>query len=342
MRKLLFVNEKWPANVKEYGPSSSDHVLLSAFKNTNLGDHRAFHFDEYFYEHNKKGDFKLLEEVIDYKPDLIVYSWLAGFHNPEVDTIKLIHKLGHKIVCIWWDFMWPKSMEAAELLSPFIDAHIIMDNPFAPFQIPMHSKRKHLPLWTPNDQTLFYGDPNSKRLIDIQFCGDITGGGKYREEYIKKLEKLKYNVFISGKSKDKREPIKGYTDKLRQTKIVPNLSNGLLKGRIFETTLCGAMLMEPEKSVCSAYFVKGKEYVPYEDEKDYFDKIRYYLEHENERLEIAVAGHKRVNDKYNTRRFWRIVLNKVGLLDVDENELYGRDRMQIDDCIEQAYNPIEG
>lgn len=49
----------------------------------------------------------------------------------------------------------------------------------------------------------------------------------------------------------------------------------------------------------AAYFTDGKELVIYEDEKDLFDKIDYYLEHENERKQIAHSGYKKVKEYFD-------------------------------------------
>jgi hypothetical protein len=344
MVKLYFIDEKWPANMKEYGESQTEHVLHASFGNTGLGEYKKFHFDEYFYEHGKKGDFKLIEEIIDYKPDLVVYSWLVGIHNPEPHTLKIINKLGFKIVCIWWDFLWKLSMETAEQLTPFVNMHIPMGDPYIAYKIPMHSKRKHLPLWTPNDNTMYYGNPSSKREIDIAFSGDIYRNEGYRKDYIDAIEKMNYNVYVGGKLKEDRVPINEFTKTLRNTKIIPNFTKGDLKGRVFEATLIGAMLMEPEKSPTEAFFIPDKEYVRYSDHNDFVDKVKYYIEHDYERIEIAKAGQARSNNNYSTERFWKLIFYKLGIIKyLDTNLLYNKhSQMPIDKIIEDSYIPVGG
>jgi hypothetical protein len=340
--KIFFIDEKWPANTREYGESQTEHVLHTSFGNTGLGEYKKFHFDEYRYEHGVSGDLKLIDEIIDYKPDLVVYSWLVGFYNPKPMTLKIINKLGFKIACIWWDYMWKTSMETAESITNFVNMHLPVGNPYVSYQIPMHSKRKHLVLWTPNDNTIYYGDPESKRDIDISFSGDIYRDAGYRRDYIQSLEGLGYNLYVGGKLKEERLPPKEFTDILRRTKIIPNFTKGDLKGRVFEATLVGSLLMEPEKSPCSAYFIPNKEYVTYKDADDFLDKVKYYLEHDEERIKIAKAGHERSVNKYSTERFWKLIFYKLGIMKyLDENILYNRpNQMDIDAIIENSYSPI--
>jgi spore maturation protein CgeB len=42
---------------------------------------------------------------------------------------------------------------------------------------------------------------------------------------------------------------------------------------------------------------------------DLFEKIRYYLEHEEERLLIANSGQKKTEQLYSAKTFWDKTLN---------------------------------
>ena len=63
-----------------------------------------------------------------------------------------------------------------------------------------------------------------------------------------------------------------------------------LNGRVFEAMLCGAVSVDSED--------------------DLIDKIKYFLEHEDERLEIAARGELKVRQYYNHIEFWEKVINK--------------------------------
>jgi spore maturation protein CgeB len=84
------------------------------------------------------------------------------------------------------------------------------------------------------------------------------------------------------------------------SKITLNMSsaskNGVLqiKGRDFEAPGCGTLLITKYNEEIKEYFALGKEIVTYHDELDAAQKIRYYLDNEQEREQIADAGYRRV------------------------------------------------
>jgi len=60
----------------------------------------------------------------------------------------------------------------------------------------------------------------------------------------------------------------------------------------------------------------AKNYLALNSENDLIDKIKYYLEHEDERSEIAARGNKKVQQYYNHTQFWENVINKLEELQV--------------------------
>lgn len=71
------------------------------------------------------------------------------------------------------------------------------------------------------------------------------------------------------------------------------------------------MLLEAENPDTARYFEPMVDYVPFSDEKDLIEKVRYYLSHDNEREAIAANGHRKVREKYNCKEFWRRVIEKA-------------------------------
>ncbi|MCK4352483.1 glycosyltransferase [candidate division WOR-3 bacterium] len=63
--------------------------------------------------------------------------------------------------------------------------------------------------------------------------------------------------------------------------------------RLFEATGVGALLLTDYKDNLKDLFEIGKEVVTYKNAKEAVKKIKYYLEHEDEREKIAKAGQKR-------------------------------------------------
>ncbi len=62
---------------------------------------------------------------------------------------------------------------------------------------------------------------------------------------------------------------------------------------LFETTGIGSLLVTDHKANLSKLFEPGKEIVVYNGVQDCVEKIRYYLEHDEERESIAKAGQRR-------------------------------------------------
>jgi len=93
------------------------------------------------------------------------------------------------------------------------------------------------------------------------------------------------------------------------SKIVLDINWGLmpvegLSNRSFEVTGCGAMFMTDHvrEDIKRAY-IEGKEVVLFKNEKDFREKIIYYLEHDDERELIAQAAYKHTIQEhtYNNR-----------------------------------------
>ncbi len=66
---------------------------------------------------------------------------------------------------------------------------------------------------------------------------------------------------------------------------------------------CGGFLITNYQEDMLRFFVPGEDFVYYESRQDLLDKIGYYLEHEDERKEIAKSGHEKIinNHTYEQR-----------------------------------------
>jgi spore maturation protein CgeB len=122
-------------------------------------------------------------------------------------------------------------------------------------------------------------------------------------------------IYCSAFNRADQPPHDKYLELLRRTKIGLNFSASVhsdqLKMRIFETMSCGALLMENENAQTKCYFTPMKDYVTFCSPADLLDKVRYYLEHENERLEIAGSGSARVRERYDYAHFWKAITDKL-------------------------------
>jgi hypothetical protein len=76
----------------------------------------------------------------------------------------------------------------------------------------------------------------------------------------------------------------------RHIDVAENYANNM---RLYEATGCGALLVTDFKENLSEIFVPDKEVITYGCAEEATEKINYYLNHEKERKEVALAGQNR-------------------------------------------------
>lgn len=69
--------------------------------------------------------------------------------------------------------------------------------------------------------------------------------------------------------------------------------------RIWDVLGCGGFLITNYQAEVPEYFEIGKDLEVYENTNDLIQKVNYYLQHDSERIEIALNGYEKVT-KYNT------------------------------------------
>lgn len=108
-----------------------------------------------------------------------------------------------------------------------------------------------------------------------------------------------------------------YLNHFRESAINLNLVNGNaetgLNMRHFEITAAGGFMMCYDQAELAEHFEVGKECVVFRNETDLLEKIRYYLDHPDERLAIALAGQKRTLSSHLYRHRLQALLKSVEL-----------------------------
>lgn len=67
-----------------------------------------------------------------------------------------------------------------------------------------------------------------------------------------------------------------------------------LSQRIWDVLACGGFLLTNYQAEIPDYFEIGKDLETYESMEELEEKVRYYLSHEDERMEIAISGYEKV------------------------------------------------
>lgn len=119
--------------------------------------------------------------------------------------------------------------------------------------------------------------------IDVGFCGNIGNRG----HVINSLDKynIKKDIFVIGD--DMVNAINSYKIHLNC-----NISNDI-NYRTFETTGCNTLLLTNYTPGLEKLFEIDKEIIVYDSIEDLDNKVKYYLENDKKREEIALAGYNR-------------------------------------------------
>lgn len=142
---------------------------------------------------------------------------------------------------------------------------------------------------------------------DVGFLGNFSGAVQHeRNRWLARLAALPGDARVelgSGLFGD------DYVRFLQRSRISFNLSlTGDVNMRCFEAAACGAMTMIDAGAAAQVarWFEPGREIVVY-DEHDLEDRIAHFLHREDERLEIAHAGWRRVQQHAPRQRMERLL-----------------------------------
>jgi hypothetical protein len=81
----------------------------------------------------------------------------------------------------------------------------------------------------------------------------------------------------------------------RHIDVAENYANNM---RLYEATGCGALLVTDFKENLPEIFIPDKEVITYRCAEEATEKINYYLNHEKERKEVALAGQNRTLNEH--------------------------------------------
>jgi len=83
--------------------------------------------------------------------------------------------------------------------------------------------------------------------------------------------------------------------------------------RIFEVLAAGGFLLTDHYEEIAELFEIGKEVETYSSARELREKVEYYLNHEEERIQIAAAGKKKFYELYTWEQRAKDFASKVGL-----------------------------
>jgi hypothetical protein len=311
MPHLFFITEKWCDGNPACARTNSEHNLFGSLESSGLATHECFHFDEFFHAHGTRADEAIIKRLrtASLRPDAVIATPLWGCDlSPDPTTYERISATGLPLIFLWFDAVHDHMREWARQLSRFAVASIAFD-------LSVHDlfdDPAFVPMWTPQDTRIFH-DAGRERTIDVSFAGSL-GCYPDRREALARLPEAGINVFQSGGQREMNLGVREYAAIHQRSKIALNFAKApgtdrtQVKGRAFEATHCGSMLLEEDNVHIRRWFEPGKDYVPFVNPADLIDKVRYYLGHPEERQRIANNGHEKATRLYNEKAFWQRVL----------------------------------
>lgn len=300
---ILFVTERHADCNASGSLSNSHHNLFGSLECSGLATYSNFFFED----HLRRMDDDLIRYHRSQKPDITVVTPIAGWgSNPTHRSLAEISKTS-PLAFVWFDISHKVVKEAARAVEPFTKINIVLDNPFF---IP---DNKYIALWTPQD-TRLYNDPCLERDIDVSFLGSLHGYPD-RHQYLSFLKMNGVPIHQYGGQREQNLSPQTYAQFMQRSKIALNFSKTVTgvqqtKGRLWEASLCGAMVMEDASLGTSQWFEPFKDYVPFFCDEDLVEKINYYLKNPEKTAEIAANGKQKSTMHYSPRNWWSIVINK--------------------------------
>src|ERR1051325_10789424 len=142
----------------------------------------------------------------------------------------------------------------------------------------------------------FHRDHQVERMYDIGFVGYVN--------LVEQQERLRLLMELSRRYRMNEFLQPTYLHDMAriysQSKIVVNMPNrGGFNMRVYEPMACGAMLLTEDTGNGQKEYLKpGVHLEIYRSKEELFEKIDYYLTHEEERQKIAAAGQQEVRGKH--------------------------------------------
>ncbi|MCR9247221.1 MAG: glycosyltransferase [bacterium] len=314
---VMFVFGRWHGCRPGGPPSSHLHNLVGSLASTGLAPAVHFATDELGTRGCDRAFYDRCHEV---RPAVIVIGLSLGaamFERslPRVETlVRLRRELAVPVVAIVGNTSRAGFMDLANAYSPVVDVFDVWDN-YEVYREQAVEPDKFTPTWTPQDPTLFH-DPGRERDLDIVFVGDLESGPE-RAEVVEFLHGLGIRVQCFGGQNGDGLPIDEVAEIYQRARIVLNsahVEGSILAchGRVFEATMCGALLLERENPHTGRWLDSRMDYAAYRNSEELALAARYFLEHEDLRRRIAARGHHKVTTTCTAERYWRRILSHAG------------------------------
>jgi len=301
-KKILFAT--WSCSIKDYYQNRDWMPLM---KKT-FGKMVVFSPRDNYYKYGKERMNEMFIEIVRReKPDMIMLS--LSYDEFYLETFEKIKKISPKTIMInfFGDDDW-RYEDWSRYYAFYFDYNLSAKKDISPY---LKDGIKNV--------DFFWGiNPDVLKPIKIEKKYDVTFIGSPvadRYEYIKYLKENGVNIKLFGPGwADYPEfndiylgflSSEDFVKVINESKINLNFTKtfyekgkkGQFKGRIFEIAACNAFQLVESSPMIVGYY-KDNEKVNFSEKKELLNKIRYYLENEQKRKEIAGEAYREAIEKY--------------------------------------------
>lgn len=251
--------------------------------------------DVKFYMLEKINEIALLDVIVNFKPDIILFKSYSKFLRPEL-MYHITYGMGFKTIGWMGDdekFI-DNSLKYAGCVS-----YIATNYKKA---LDIYKQKGQKAVWFPfaaNDVLFKYR--KMPKIYDCSFVGAIR---PTRVFYLDKLANAGLKIYVRGfgwkQDNSTMIDISDYVNIINQTKVNLDVSEDIMKdnklieqvkGRDFEVPMAGGFLLTKDTEEIREFYKPNKEVVLYKDFNEFIDKAKYYVKHDSQREKIAKAGH---------------------------------------------------
>lgn len=234
-----------------------------------------------------------IEKIISLRGDLFLFH--KGGELAEVPVtmfIELLNKLTIPKVCWYFDKAWEGREFWLEAIIPYTDHTFMSDGSF----LRRHNyKNAHYLNQGIGNKDMSLGTPKPQYECDVAFVGNTYGERQQLCNLLKKRYQDKFKIFKYSFGRN-------LYDLCATVKIVvapkhPQ-TDFYWSSRVYMITGSGGFMLHPRLEGLKEEFENKKNIAFYHDIDSLFEKIDYYLEHEDERKAIQKAGYELTTSKY--------------------------------------------
>lgn len=320
----------------EYGdPSRGLSFEETNFRSSLEGmGHRLSTFD-FMAQARQVGVAQMREDLValahECKPDLVFF--LLFTDQLDTQTIKAVGRAGGCPTVNWFaDDHW-RFEDFTRHMAPAFDLAVTTDPDSLPKYRLLADARVHLSQWACNryaygkvatglkHDVTFVGQPHGDRRQTVAMLKDAglpvecwgfgwPSGPLGHPEMVDAFASSRINLNLSNSSE-----VPGLKARMRRLLHFhpPPPRPPQIKGRNFEVPGCGGFLLTERVPHLGRYFEFDREVAVFDTADDLVDKVRHWLEHDEERQRVAEAGYRRVMSEHTYDHRFAAIFEALGL-----------------------------